>query len=297
MDSATEQSVSTLGRFLAAGIAVAGAGVIAASPVATLTPLTGHQPAVKLTATTSENLDALMDLISGPNPISTALGELAGYYGQVASDSYDGVMNGLDIAWSGGGPVKGLENILPQIMDYLQQGDVLHAWDLINWDLLFDMNNIFQPLFDHTPRGSTEAVPGVLGLGADLTRVMANVQDIFGDFSFWKTSAKYLMEPWLGFNFALSENISGVEGHQPQDPIDALLNGYVVFDEETGTDGARWWGLLTEQGTVSYFLDFLPGKIADALTENLPADDVAPAAAVELGGLDLVDSGLLAGLF
>lgn len=302
----TGQSATKVGAFLAAGIALAGAGLIVANP-ATPALVDVQQPAVQLANTTAENLDIIQDLLAGPNPIFTALGELGSYYGQVASTSFDGVQDGLEIMWSGGGRVIGLENLIPQVTDFLQQGDTLSAWNLINNDILYNMNGIFQPLFDHVPRGTTDLVPGVLGLGTDMTRVMANVQEVFGDFNFWKTSFKYLFEPVTGFQFALTESLTGgpVDGepHVAQDPFDALLNGYQPWDSETGEDiGGRWWGLLTPQGTFSYFLDFLPGKIADALTENVPADDVAAAAAVDPGSLSLFDGlsfdgGALAGLF
>lgn len=288
-------------RLLAAGVALAGAGVIAVNPVASVIPLAGHQPAVQLTATTAENWENLMDMIAAnPDPIGNALGELSSYYGEVAQNSFEASAAGIEGIWSGMGAARGLEEILPQITDFLQQGDYLSAWNLINWDLLFDMNNIFQPLFDHTVRGTGEFVPGVFGLGADMTRVFANVQDVFGDYSFWKSSAKYLTEPFLGYMFAATEGASPVEGHEAQDPIDALLNGYVTWDSETGEETGRWWGLLTEQGTLSYFLQVLPDKIAEALTLDLPADDVDVPVDDVVGeslATDVFDADWLTGLF
>ena len=284
---------------LTAGIALAATGVIAI-PVAPMVAAASHQQAnVELTATTGENLENITDLLTGPNPIFTALGELGSYYGQVASNSFDGVETGLEIMWSGGGRVIGLENLIPQVTEFLQQGDTLSAWNAINNDILYNMNGIFQPLFDHTVRGTGEFVPGVMGIGADMTNVWAAVQEVFGDFNFWKTSFKYLFEPITGFQFAFSEGLTGGpvggESHVAQDPIDALLNGYQPWDSETGEDiGNRWWGLLTTQGTFSYFLDFLPGKIADALTSTIPVDvDPGDAAA----GASLLDLGWLDSLF
>lgn len=277
---------------LAAGIAVAGAGVLAVSPIAPVIHLGTQQPAVQLTNTTAENLDYLQDLLSGPSPITTALGELGSYYSDIAQNSFAGVEEGLETMWSGGGRVIGLETLIPQVMEYLQEGDSLNAWNLINNDILYNMNGIFQPLFDHTVRGTGEFVPGVMGIGADMTRVFAAVQEVFGDFNFWKTSFKYLFEPITGFQFALSENLTGLPDgvdHVAQDPFDALLNGYVTWDSDTGEDTGRWWGLLTEQGTVSYFLDFLPGKFADALTSTIPVEDVDVDAGESLAGADLFD--------
>jgi len=287
---------------LAAGVALAGAGVIAVNPVAPMINAAAHQPAVELTATTGENLDHIMDLLTGPNPVFTALGELGSYYGETTSNSFQGVLDGLEVMWSGGGRVIGLETLIPQVIEFLQQGDSLSAWNALNNDILYNMNGIFQPLFDHTVRGTGEFVPGVFGIGADLTNVWAAVQEIFGDFNFWKTSFKYLFEPITGFQFALSESLTGGpdggEPHVAQDPFDALLNGYQPWDSETGEDvGGRWWGLLTEQGTLSYFLDFLPGKFADALTSTIPVPEVDVDPGDSAAGADLLDVSWLSGLF
>ncbi|OBK85778.1 hypothetical protein A5649_01760 [Mycolicibacter heraklionensis] len=285
---------------LAAGVALAGAGVIAVNPVAPMISAAAHQPAVELTATTGENLDHIMDLLTGPNPVFTALGELGSYYGETTSNSIQGVLDGLEIMWSGGGRVIGLETLLPQVAEFLQQGDFLNAWNLLNNDMLYNLNGIFQPLFDHTVRGTGEFVPGVMGIGADMTNVWAAVQEIFGDFNFWKTTAKYMIEPLTGFAFALSENLTGVPDgveHTLQDPFDALLNGYITWDSETGEDTGQWWGLLTENGTLSYFLDFLPGKFADALTSTIPVPEVDVDPGDAAAAASLLDFGWLDSLF
>lgn len=285
---------------LAAGVALAGAGVIAVNPVAPMISAVAHQPAVELTATTGENLDHIMDLLTGPNPVFTALGELGSYYGETTSNSIQGVLDGLEIMWSGGGRVIGLETLLPQVAEFLQQGDFLNAWNLLNNDMLYNLNGIFQPLFDHTVRGTGEFVPGVMGIGADMTNVWAAVQEIFGDFNFWKTTAKYMIEPLTGFAFALSENLTGVPDgieHVAQDPFDALLNGYITWDSDTGEDTGQWWGLITEQGTLSYFLDFLPGKFADALTSTIPVPEVDVDPGDAAAAASLLDFGWLDSLF
>lgn len=283
---------------LAAGVALAGAGVIAVNPIAPMISAAAQQPAVQLTATTAENFDHIIDLLTGPSPVFTALGELGSYYGDTTANSFQGVLDGLEIMWSGGGRVIGLETLLPQVAEYLGQGDFLNAWNLINNDMLYNMNNIFQPLFDHTPRGTTEEVPGVMGIGADMTRVFAAMQEIF-DFDFWKTTAKYFFEPFTGFVFSLSENLTGLPDgveHELQSPIDALLNGYITWDSETGEDTGQWWGLLTENGSISYFLDFLPNQIADALTSTIPVADVdVPDTSV--ADPSLLDFGWLDSLF
>ncbi|MGB3331512.1 MAG: hypothetical protein WBA79_01760 [Mycobacterium sp.] len=302
-DSGTASNARATG-LMAAGIALAGAGVLAVSPVAPLAPVVGHQPAVELTATTSENLDALTELLSGPNPIFTALGELSSYYGQATSGSLQGSLDGIEGMWSGIGPIVGLETNLPLIIDFLKDGDVTHAWNLINWDLVFGAQYIFQPLFNHVVSG--EEVLGVFGIGTDMSQVFTNLQDLFDDFSFWKSAAKSVWEPFLGFQFALAENFTNNPDHAPQDPLDALLNGYVVWDEDGGVPRAPWQGLLTSNGTFAYLFDKLPNLIAAALTSTIP---VEPDTDVDAGGAladpnlldtsdsNLLDAGWLDGLF
>lgn len=287
-DTASDaRSTTRANLVVAAGIALAGAGVIAVNPVAPLIPVDGHQPSVQLTATTQENLDALMDLLSGPNPISTAVGELSSYYSQATSDSLQGSLDGIEGMWSGIGPIRGLENTLPEIIEFLQQGDVTHAWNLINWDMVFGAQYIFQPLFNHVVSG--QEVLGVFGIGTDLSQVMTNVQDLFDDFNFWKSAAKSVWEPFLGFQFALAENFTNNPDHVAQDPFDALLNGYVVWDEDGGVPRAPWQGLLTSNGTFAYLFDKLPDLIANALTSTIPDTDVDPGGA--LADASLLDAG------
>ncbi len=279
---------------LAAGVALAGAGLIAV-PTAPMAISASHQAAVELTATTSENLDALAELLSGPNPILSALGELAGYYGQATSDSLQGSWDGIEGMWSGIGPIRGLENTLPEIIDFLKDGDVTHAWNLINWDMVFGAQYIFQPLFNHPVAG--EEVLGAFGIGTDLSQVWTNVMDIFDDFSFWKSAAKSIWEPFLGFQFALAENFSFNSDHEAQDPFDALLNGYVVWDEDGGVPRAPWQGLLTSNGTFAYLFDKLPEMIGNALTSTIPVPEVDVDPGDAAASASLLDFGWLDSLF
>lgn len=284
--------ISKISRFLAAGVAVAGLGVVAASPVGSA--VSGlQQRGVALTSvsdTTSANFEQLSELLSAnPNPIAGALGELAEHYGGIASTSIEQSMAGVEGIWSGMGASKGLETIIPLIGDYLKDGNFTSAYNLINNDMLFNMLNVFQPLFDHTVRGTGEEVPGLFGIGASLTHDLGNLQELFGDFNFYKSGAKYLMEPLIGFQFALSDGLTDHGDHVAQDPIDALLNGYVPWAAPDGSEAdphAAFIGLLTENGTLAYLLNGLPTLIADALTQGLP-DDAAESAAFAAGALDL----------
>ncbi|HEU4363214.1 MAG TPA: hypothetical protein VFR27_17150, partial [Mycobacterium sp.] len=159
---------------LAAGVALAAAGVIAVNPVAPMLSLDAQQTAVQLTSTwdtAADNWANLQELIStNPDPIGNALGDLFTSYSTVASDSLENSAAGIEGIWSGLGGAKGLETILPLITQYLQDGNATDAFNLINKDMLFNMQNIFQPLFNHVPHGETEEVAGLFGLGNTMLR-------------------------------------------------------------------------------------------------------------------------------
>ncbi|MEO6794004.1 MAG: hypothetical protein ABI253_14510 [Mycobacterium sp.] len=286
---------------LAAGVALAAAGVIAVNPVAPVLSLDAHQSEVQLTSTTAENLANLQDLMAAnPNPVGTAFGELFTSYSTVASNSVENSMAGIEGIWSGHGAALGLETLLPLVSQYLQDGNATEAFNLINKDMLFNMQNVFQPLFNHVPHGGTEEVAGLFGLSATMMRDMANLQDVFGDYATWKAMAEAMMSPTISAMYAMSDNFTDTGAHTPQDVMDAFLNGYVPWDPQDGSDTvhAPLVGFLTEEGPVDYFSRILPEMIANALTMNLPAGDlVDPDLGGALADPNLFDLDWLTGLF
>lgn len=285
---------------LAAGVALAAAGVIAVNPIAPVFSLDAHQSEVQLTSTTAENWANLTDLISAnPDPVGNALGELATHYGDIASTSIEKSMAGVEGIWSGLGGAQGLETILPLVSQYLQEGNATEAFNLINKDMLFNMQNIFQPLFNYVPRGETEEVAGIFGLGSTMMRDWANVQDVFADFSTWKAMSEALMSPSISAMYALSDQFTDTGDHTPQDVLDAFLNGYVPWDPQDGSETvhAPLVGFLTEDGPIDYFSRILPDMIANALTQNLPVDDVEVPVDPAFADANLFDMDWLTGLF
>lgn len=286
---------------LAAGVALAAAGVIAVNPVAPMLSLDAHQSEVQLANTTAENLANLQDLMAdNPNPIGTAFGELFTSYNTVASTSIENSMAGIEGIWSGHGAAVGLETLLPLVTQYLQDGNATEAFNLINKDMLFNMQNVFQPLFDHTVRGTGEEVAGLFGLNSTMMHDLANVQAVFGDFATWKSMAEAMMSPTISAMYALSDNFTDTGEHTPQDVMDAFLNGYVPWDPQDGAETvhAPLVGFLTEDGTVDYFSRILPEMIASAMTANLSAGDlVDPDLGGALADPNLFDMDWLTGLF
>lgn len=289
---------------LAAGIALAGAGVIAINPVAPVLSLDAHQSEVALTSTTAENWANLVDLIAAnPNPVATAAGELFTSYSTVASSSLESSMAGIEGIWSGHGAAVGLETLLPLVSEYLQNGNATEAFNLINLDMLFSMQNIIQPLFNHVPHGETEEVAGIFGLSSTMLRDLANVQGVFGDYSTWKALGEAMMSPSISAMYALSDNFTDTGAHTPQNVLDAFLNGYVPWDPADGSDTihAPLVGFLTEEGPIDYFFRILPEMIANAMTQGLAVDDVDIPIDPDLGsafaGDNLFDLDWLTGLF
>lgn len=275
-------STTKVNRLLAAGVAVAGAGLLAVAPVV---PQGVQHRAVQLTSTwdtASDNLDSLMALISAnPDPVGTALGDLFGSYSDVAETSLEGSMAGIEGIWSGLGPAQGLETLLPQISDLIADGNITEAYSQLNTEMLFDMLNVFQPLFNYIPYQETEEVAGLAGLGATMMRDFANVQDVFADFATWKAMSEALMSPVISATFALTDNFTDTGDHVPQDVLDAFLNGYIPWGPAEGSDETHHAlvGFLTEGGPIDYFYRELPEEIAAALTQNL-SDDAPETAAL-----------------
>lgn len=260
---------------VAAGVALAAAGVIAVNPIAPVLSLDAHQSSVQLTSTTAENLANLQDLMAAnPDPVGNALGQLFDHYGTIASTSVAESQAGIEGIWSGHGSAVGLEALLPLITQYMQDGNTTEAFNLINKDMLFNMQNVFQPLFDHTPRGETEEVAGLFGLSSTMMHDWANVQAIFGDYTTWKSMAEAMMSPSISAMYALSDNFTDTGDHTPQDVMDAFLNGYVPWDPQDGSDTihAPLVGFLTEEGPIDYFARILPEMIANAMTQGLTVD-------------------------
>ncbi|MEB3020713.1 hypothetical protein [[Mycobacterium] crassicus] len=288
---------------LAAGVALAAAGVLAINPVAPIISLDAHQSDVQLANTTAENWANLMDVISGPNPVGTAASELFGHYGDVAKTSLEASMEGVQGIWSGHGAALGLEALLPLVSQYMQDGNTTEAFNLVNKEMLFDMQNVFQPLFNHIPRGETDEVAGIFGLSSTMLRDWANVQDVFGDYNTWKGMAEAMMSPSISAMYALSDQFTNTGDHTPQDVLDAFLNGYIPWDPQAGSDTvhAPLVGFLTEEGPIDYMFRILPEMIANAMTMNLPVDDVVVPVDPDLGdalaGANLFDFDWVNGLF
>lgn len=240
----------------------------------------------------SENLTALQNRFeANPFPDLHAWSDLQSGYTQMIGDEVQESLKGIQGIWSGYGPAVGLENLLPQVQEFLASGDVASAYSLINVDLLFDMLNITQPFFNHIPHGTDEFVQGASGITGDMLRHLAAVSDVFADYDTWKDLSKAMMSPAIGALFQATQS-AGDPLNAPAAIMDALLNGY---SPEGGVHQNDFVGLLTQGSLLDELLVVIPGKVADALNDTATGTDVVtpdittdadPSAAIDaLGGL------------
>ena len=240
-------------RLLAAGVVLAGAAVIAAQAGAPALPDTPELQQYEVQLAAADYFD-------------------------IVANSVQGSLAGIGGIWSGMGPVKGIEALLPQVFEYLQDGNATEAYNLLNKDMLFNMNNIFGPLFHHEVGHNTGvfeeglfSLPAVLardlGLPAPITATLA----VFGDFTVWKGAAEASMSPGIGAMYALADNFTPTGGHVAQNPLDAFFNGYIPWGPQAGSETAHapLIGMFSEGGPFDYFFRIIPEQITAAMA---PAD-------------------------
>lgn len=279
----------TVNRFLAAGVAVTGAGLIAGNPALPVLPdiqqralqLTSNGAALaddsagawsQLFETTNNNLAALGDELSAnPSPILSELSnnlsdygellvgtEVPAHYGGTMTTGIEGVIQGLqEVLVEGNSRIDALIPTLESVMTDIGQGDFLDAFSTLDVYFLIGLEAIAKPLFPLLD------VPGEMAQNfTDVIDVVTDVGNVFA-------TAKALLSPVLSSLFQLSTSLGSVDGVQdifdiPAEVIDAFFNGWTYPGQEESFPG-----LLTDGGTLDYLLVTLPNKIADALNPGL----------------------------
>lgn len=321
-------------QFLIAGTAAAlvSGSLIATNPsTPSLSDLTEH--AVHLTAAEAladpfgvwgstlsqafDNLESLGSSVVGAQlPLLTQLGDTLGTPGATIGTAVQDSLQALIRAFVGDptatGGAAGLVNILPDVFADLSQGDLMSAFTHLNRDFLYDLL-IFRPWFNSIPRGGniSDMIPGVAGIPGNMLRNMAEVSDVFADFSTWSGLAKGFLSGPIGTAFQTLDSIEGIVGgltsadfggaltefaEAPAMMMQALFNGYLA------PNGSQFSGWLTSgvlgndglydfanNGIIDQLLVGLPMKIASALSTDSGAGEAA------LGGLLNVD--FLTGIF
>jgi hypothetical protein len=307
-------SINRAHRFLVAGVAVLGAGLVAVNPTTPSLPNVAHR-AVQLTAgeqdwtqvlaTAEDNLTTLeSEAATANSDLSSAVGaELSGFETQI-SNAFTGVESGLQNSISGGwygsddgyvfglfpGSVSGPDGIetgstLQEISTALEQGNALNAFSYFDaWSLEtvdHTLKPLLSPLLDETSKGAT-----TLGIPAELSQTFTNVLEEFGNYNELKALGDALLAPELSVAFGLSNDLDGIATDLSSgDSTQALTDLSNLSSDLTGdllngwTDpytgtGEAFTGLLNTGSLLEELLVTWPGQLATALGES-----TAPAAA------------------
>jgi hypothetical protein len=233
-------SINRANRLLIAGVALAGAGLIAANPGAPTRPTVQHR-AVQLTAgeedwsqvlTASEdNLTTLeSEATTANSDLSSALStELSGFETQISTaftGPETGLQNSIDGGWYGsddgyvfglfGGtvtdPANGVSetgSTLQEISTALDQGNLLNAFSYFDtWSLEtadHTLKPLLSPLLDETSKGVT-----TLSIPAELSQTFTNELEEFGNYNELKALSDAVLSPELSVVFGLSTDLDGI---------------------------------------------------------------------------------------
>lgn len=317
----TRSSTRRATRLAATGIALAGAGAIALTPIAPVVQGAQHQ-AVQLTAgwdslfeRTSESLAALME----NSNVSTLLGQYSSNWGDymqliigmedVPLDARDGLSPRFITSGFAGinealekmidgdesNPAKypGLEVLLERMTEYMGQGDPFNAFNEYNIWFLYGIEEMGKSM------GPVLSIPA---------REMMNQSSLMNEFigpldawAFIKQASDAMMSPMVGVIYQLTQNVTAAMGgdiealfNLPADVLNTMLNGYIV--PETNE---VFTGMLTEGGIYDLLLNQWPARAAEALsvgTADLPTNAVdVPDLAV--AGPDLLGADFVSSLF
>ncbi|ORV47180.1 hypothetical protein AWC02_09950 [Mycolicibacter engbaekii] len=311
-------------RLAAAGIALAGAGLVAVHPVAPSQLDIRHQ-AVQLTSgiegffgwssvfeRTAENLSTLF---SNAN-VFDVIGQAASNWGDYAQliigmedvplDAREGMeprfvtsgFAGIGEAFEKmifgveGQDVKypGLEVLLERIGEALANGNPFEAFNELNIWTLYGIEDIGKAL------GPVLSIPA---------REMENISTLFNEFigpldawAFIKAVSQTMMAPMIGVFYQFAETLTNVLGGDfeallsaPADLVNTLVNGYEVPVTE-----AVFVGLINNDSIFDLLLVDWPARAAEALTvgtADLPVNavEILPASAdFDLFGADFLSS-------
>ncbi|WP_024443494.1 MULTISPECIES: hypothetical protein [unclassified Mycobacterium] len=316
--NATRTKTGLTTRLAAAGIAVAGAGLVAVHPVAPAVQEVRHQ-AVQLTAgiegffgwssvfeRTAENLSTLFNDAN----VFDVIGQLGSNwvdYGQLiigmedvpldarpgmeprfVTSGFAGIGEAFEKMIFGveGQDVKypGLEVLLERMGEALANGNPFEAFNELNIWTLYGIEDI------------GKAMGPVLSIPAREAENMSSLLNEFiGPLDAWafiKAVSQTMMAPMIGVFYQLTETLTNVLGGDfeallsaPADLVNTLVNGYVVPETE-----AVFVGLINNDSIFDLLLVDWPARAAEALTVGT-AD--LPVNAVEILPVPEIDGDLL----
>jgi hypothetical protein len=306
-------------QLLLASVAMAGAGLIAANPMAPSLPDIQHR-AVRLTAgeedwtqvltTAEDNLTTLeSEAATANSELSSAIStELSGFETQI-STAFTGVESGLqnsiDGGWYGsddgyvfglfGGSVSGPDGIetgstLQEISTALDQGNLFDAFSYFDtWSLEtadHTLRYLVEPFLSVTSQGETTE-----SLGAQLLQTFTNVYEEFGTYTNLKDFSDALLSPPLGVAFGLAGDLDTIATDLSSGNIDQALTDIgnlpsdLTGDALNGfvdpfSNGEPFAGLLASGGVLDELLVTFPEQLATALGESTAPEPADAVAAI-----------------
>lgn len=275
VDSQAANSATRLRSYLAVGLVLAGATLVAVAPA--MPALPGMQErAVQLASTTDwetvftdafQNVQQIgQEIAADPSPVLTQIMENQATYGQTIDTALQDVATGLD-----GLLTQGLPAALQQAMSELQSGDVTDAvqtvFGTLIQGLLFDVSIPLQPVLE-IPSEMTQNLTNVL---AQLPTITADILGgVIGPFyseasAFGDTAQEYLDAISAGDQSAALAILQNA----PATLTGAFLNGYALDNGE-----GIFVGLLSSMsapsgpGPLDDLLVGIPQMIAQLLGES-----------------------------
>ncbi|MGE2729195.1 hypothetical protein ACQI4F_06945 [Mycolicibacterium vaccae] len=284
-------------KFLAAGVAVIGAGTLAVTPVSPVVDIQAQNHAVALTASanptyssdtgavyrnlfnqTGANLTNIFQTIAAdPFPIVRQLLANQWAYGEKVVNGFVGVPAAFNSWWTGANG----QAMLQEAAAHFRAGEFGDGWDRLNRSFVYALN-IGSPLYSaFWSQAPSERNPnGNMGIPEQMaTNLQQVIKAVFDRNSIVNDITKNVLGPFLamGFEFALlADAVTGAmrEGdgkavftalvNAPGVMLNSFLNGY-VNPECTGNACDQFPGLINATSAILSIFSTIPKAIAEAL--------------------------------
>jgi hypothetical protein len=265
-------SINPANRLLFAGVALAGAGLIAGNPVAPTLPTVQHR-AVQLTAgeqdwsqvltTAEDNLTTLeSEAATANSDLSSALStELSGFQTQISTaltGAETGLQNSIDGGWWGsddgyvfglfGGtvtdPANGVSetgSTLQEIATALDQGSLLNAFSYFDAWSLETIDHTLNPLLSPIVTETGDDGVTTLSIPDQLLQTFTNEYTSFVSYGDLKALLNAVSAPELSVAFGLSSDLDGIATDVSGGNIDQALTDIGNLPSDLTGDLLNGW--------------------------------------------------------
>jgi hypothetical protein len=261
----------SINRFLVAGVAVLGAGLVVVNPTTPNLPHVQHR-AVQLTAgeqdwtqvlaTAQDNLTTLeSEAATANSDLSSAIGtELSGFETQIStafSGAETGIQNSISGGWYGSddgyvfglfpGSVSGPDGVetgstLQEISTALQQGNLLNAFSYFDAWALETTDHTLKPLLSPLLVETDDNGATTLSIPAELSQTFTNVYEAFTNYDFLRLDlVQPLLAPELDVAFGLSTDLDGIATDLSSGNIDQALTDIGNLPSDLTGDLLNGW--------------------------------------------------------